>query len=232
MKTAIVTGANRGLGLGFTQVLANKGFKVYAAMRQATDLPPVNENVIPVELDVSDDESMRNLTRTIQQNGDTITLLINNAGVNKDSVSDTKDKVCKLDALDRLSLNTMFDVNATSPLLMAQHIVPLMKDGGLVLNISSCRASFHDHEENSTANYGYRASKVALNMFTQALSEDLPNGIVTVAVHPGGVLTDMNPAGPTDPIEAASEIVETFVEHWRPEMNGGFYNRDGSEYPR
>ncbi len=106
-----------------------------------------------------------------------------------------------------------------------------MENNGLILNISSNRGSFHDENKNSTANYGYRASKAALNMLTLALSQDLPDGIFTVAVHPGGVKTDMNPLGPTNPVDAANDIIFTFVKSWQPNMNGGFYYSDGTNYP-
>lgn len=231
MKIAIVTGANRGLGKGFAEVLAAHGYKVYAGMREPGSYSGSSDTIVPVYLDVTDDDSIKKLVQTIAKAKESIALLVNNAGLNKDTVGGDKNTVCKLDALDRRALNKMFDVNATSPLIIAKHIVPLMHGGGLIVNISSNRASFHDEDNKSLPNYGYRASKTALNMFTQALSEELPAGVYTVAVHPGGVLTAMNPSGPATPAEAAQSIYEHIIQSWKPTMNGTFRRKDGSLYP-
>ena len=231
MKIAIITGANRGLGFGFVKVLAKNGYYVYATMRDTANFQFVHENVKPIQLDVSDDTSIIEFINQIIQKNEKISLLVNNAGLNKDTVANNKDLVCKLESLDRSALNKMFNINATSPMILAKNIVPHMGKKSLILNISSNRGSFHDEDQNSSPNYGYRASKAALNMLTVALSEDLPKDIFTVAVHPGGVKTDMNPIGPTDPTNAAKEIIETFIDSWDESMNGRFFNRDGSIFP-
>jgi NAD(P)-dependent dehydrogenase (short-subunit alcohol dehydrogenase family) len=124
----------------------------------------------------------------------------------------------------------MFDVNAVAPLMVIKEAIPLMKGNpAIIVNISSDRASYANALNDSNANYGYKASKAALNMLTKALTFDLPENVNVIAVHPGGVRTDMNPNGSLEPYQAAEKIYQ-IIENWRPEMNGLFVHNDGSEY--
>lgn len=230
MKIALVTGANRGLGLGFAEVLALKGYVVYAGMRSTVGFKSLAENITPILLDVSDDNSIQKAAASIRSEGKSLDLIINNAGLNKDTAtSGHKELVTQLSDLDRDALMRMFAVNTISPLMVMKYMAPLMTSQGSIINISSQRASFAD--ENSNANYGYRASKVALNMFTFCSLHDLPSNIQTFAVHPGNVKTDMNPRGELSPQESARSILH-ILDNWQPTMNGNFLNYDGIEYPR
>ena len=98
-----------------------------------------------------------------------------------------------------------------------------------LINISSERASFEN--KNTHANYGYRASKVALNMITQCLLFDLPQNVSTFAVHPGWVKTDLNPSGVLSPEESARSILH-ILDTWDSSMNGAYLDTDGSPFPR
>ncbi len=120
MKIAVVTGANRGLGLGFVEALVKSGFYVYATMRNPAHFQFRHKNVEPIQLDVSKDTSIIELTNLIAQKNEKVSLLVNNAGLNKDTVANYKDLVCKLNSLDRDAINKMFDVNATSPMMLAK----------------------------------------------------------------------------------------------------------------
>lgn len=230
MKTALVTGANRGIGAGFVDVLAAQGYKVYAGMRHAKGYVPASPNVEALELDVADDASIQRAAQKLGEDGATLDLLVNNAGLNKDTATDGhSEQASKLDSLDRAALLKMFDVNAIAPLMMAKYMTPLMTgERAFIVNVSSQRASFGD--QNTSANYGYRASKVALNMFVACLPFDLPKNIQTFAVHPGSVLTDMNQKGTVKPADAAAQII-AITTSWDPAKNGAFLNTDGQYYP-
>lgn len=232
MKVALITGSNRGLGLGFVQYLSSNGWQVFAGMRDITSFKQKIKNVIPVQLDVSNDESIEDAFQKISSQVDTIDLLINNAGSNKKSATNGKsDLVCKLPSLNREKLLDMFSTNTVGPLMVTKIFLSLLNASpSYVLNISSDRASFHDEIPNSSANYGYRASKVAFNMMTFCSLDDLPNNVKTAAVHPGSVLTDMNPAGDTTPQEQAEKIV-ALTESWQDEWNGKFIRANGEYYP-
>lgn len=229
MKTAIVTGANRGLGKGFVEYLIEHGYFVFACARNC-DTITKTDNCIPISMDISNNESINDAATQIKKHVSHIDLLINNAGVNSRTSSNNQpEKASLLAQLDRQTINTMFDINATSQMIVIQQLADLLTDESYVLNISSDRASFHDEFENSTANYGYRSSKIALNMLTFCLTWDLPSKIT--AVHPGSVETESNPYGSINPYDAAEQIITNIVDNWRDEFRGAFTRFDGSLYP-
>ena len=230
-KTALVTGASRGLGAGFVEYLSKEGYKVFAGMRDISNAKST-ENYIPVNLDVSDDQSIDQAYAVVASQTEKIDLIINNAGLNKESATnDNKELVCNIDKLDRASLLKMFDVNSISQILVVKKFLPLITGSpSFIINISSCRASFHDEFTNSNANYGYRASKIALNMMTFASLKDLPKNVRTFAVHPGSVKTDMNPGGTETPEGAAKSII-AITRNWKDDYNGKFMRYSGELYP-
>lgn len=90
MKSAFITGANRGLGYGFVEHLLSKNFTVFAGTRTLTDTLPKHENLIWIQCDVTDDKSIDSAVREIQSKTNSLNYLINNAGVNKDSIPEKK----------------------------------------------------------------------------------------------------------------------------------------------
>ncbi|MDB5236991.1 MAG: csgA [Parcubacteria group bacterium] len=232
MKTAFITGANRGLGYGFVQYLLSEGYTVFGGTRKIHDDLPSHKNLIWIECDVQNDASIEKAVKSVAEKTESIDLLVNNAGTNKDTIPQgDKDLVSKLGSLDRAALLDMFDINTVSPIILTQEFVGLLKaNPSFVINISSARASFSDGHAGSTANYGYAASKVALNMMTFCSEAELPENVKTFAVHPGGVLTDMNPDAQKQPIEQAKAIV-SITENWNDSLNGKFLNYSGSLYP-
>lgn len=230
MKYALVTGANRGLGLGFCKVLVSRGYTVFAGMRNITLFSNELDNIIPVEMHVEKDRSIQNFCLKLSKENIKLDLLINNAGVNRRSESiDNPSGVSKIDNINRKDLLHMFNINSISPLVITSHCLPVMAtDQCFIINISSGRASFSN--ESNNANYGYRASKVALNMFTKASVYDLPKNIQTFAVHPGLVMSDMNPDGDISPEEAAEKIMR-ITDKWSKSNNGAFLDNDGELFP-
>ncbi len=229
MKSAFITGANRGLGYGFVEYLLKEGFQVFAGTRVLSDNLPENENLIWVQCDVTDDISIDKAVEAIKEKTKGLSFLINNAGVNKDTIAEgDKDLVSKLGCLDRKALLGMFDINAISPIIVVQKFLPLLTaDPCFIINISSARASFGLGHGGSTANYGYASSKAALNMMTFCSEEELPQNVKTFTVNPGGVRTDMNPDGPNEPIKKAEKIIGLTAK-WKDEFNGKFLHHDGT----
>lgn len=221
-----------GLGYGFVEHLLSEGFVVFGGTRRVSDSLPAHENLFWIECDVTSDESLDRAVQVVQEKTESLTLLVNSAGTNKDTIPQgDKDVVSKFGSLDREALLDMFDINAVSPIIVTQMFAPLLKDEpSFVINISSARASFHDGHAGSTANYGYAASKVALNMLTFCRENELPKNVRTFAVHPGGVRTDMNPDASKEPAEQARAIV-SITQNWKVEFNGRFLSFDGSFYP-
>jgi len=230
MKVALVTGASRGLGKAFAEFLAKNEYLVYAGVRDLDAAKFSSNDIKPVELDVTNDRSISKAAELIRREHGSVDLLVNNAGVNKDTATaGHSELVSDLNTLDRDYLLKMFNINAISPLMVIKQIVTLMARGGYIINISSARASFKLAESDGRANYGYKASKAALNMLTQALVLDLPSNVFAIAVHPGNVQTDMNPGGSVKPTQAAAMIYESVIKN-AENINGKFVKNDGSPH--
>ena len=235
MKTALITGANRGLGMGFVEYLLDSKYLVFAGIRNPqlfNKKIKKNPNLKLITLDVTKDISIKRAVHSVSKQVKQLDILINNAGVNKDSATNNKKNlVCDLKYLNREKLLTMFNVNSISPIIILKEFSDLLKSRpSFVINISSCRASFHDEYKNMTGNYGYRASKIALNMFTFCSIFDLPKNIKSFAVHPGNVKTDMNTDGKQLPYTQADKII-AITENWQDKFNGKFLRFDGRFYP-
>ena len=228
MKTALVTGSNRGIGKALADYYVAQGFTVYAGARNISNMPGSNPNLRPIVLDVEDDNSIRAAIATIKAESSNLDLVINNAGVSKGSATGGHSElVSELRLLDREKLLGMMDVNTISPLMVAKYAVPIMaRPGSFIINISSLRATYANSADGN-GNYGYSSSKLALNMMTLCLAHDLPGNISTFAVHPGSVQTGMNPAGQMTPAESA-EYIGSIIQNWNPNLNGKFLNYDGA----
>ena len=231
MKYALVTGADTGLGKEFAQELSSRGYRVFAGTRRSPETLPRMEHVTWMPLELTSDESIRQAVLCVQEETSSLDLLINNAGINKDSATDGhKEKATILEHLDRAILLHMYDVNAVAPMMMTKAFLPLLVGhSSFIINVSSCRASYHDRMPVSSANYGYKASKAALNMLVHCSVNDLPKEVRTFAVHPGDMKTGMNPDGEQDPRVQAIAILQ-ITEHWKDSQNGAFLNFDGTIY--
>lgn len=233
-KVALVTGAGRGLGFAFVKRLLSEGYRVVAACREGSTpaLQEIaSENLTVLQMDVEDDASIEQTIQRVSQITPSIDLLINNAGVNSDTVSpDNPNKVRMLEELDRSLLNKMFNINAIGPVMVTKAFLPLLKSApqGFVINISSERASFNErHKDHNYNNYGYAASKAALNMYTYDLAHDLQrHGISIFCLDPGSMKTDMNPGGEISPDQAAEKILSIY-NNFTPELNGRFLDNTG-----
>lgn len=172
--TALVTGANRGLGRQLAAELLSRGAKVYAGARrpETVDLP----GVIPVQLDITDPESVR---RAAEAAGD-VTVLVNNAGVS------TRANLLTGPIEDiRLEMETHY----FGTLNVSREFVPVIEKngGGAVLNVLSVLAWAH-----LPTSGAYSAAKSAAWALTDALRTELaPKGIHVSALHVGYMDTDM-----------------------------------------
>ncbi|KOG10704.1 MULTISPECIES: SDR family oxidoreductase [Streptomyces] len=201
---AVVTGANRGLGRHLAAQLMARGAKVYAAARrpETVDLP----GVIPLRLDVTDAESIREAARTASD----ATLLVNNAGISTGTplMTGSPDAV-------RLEM----EVNFFGPLAVTRAFAPVIESngGGTVLNVLSVLSWLHP------AGLGaYAAAKAAAWALTGATREELaPRRITVTALHVGYMDTDMAAGVPadqkTDPAEVAAQALSG-IERGLPEI--------------
>ncbi|MCG8649435.1 MAG: SDR family oxidoreductase [Pirellulales bacterium] len=202
-KTALVTGANRGIGRAFVDTLVTAGAgKIYAAVRKLDSATPLvqqhGEMIVPVALDLSKPES---LTAAAQAASDT-QLVVSNAGILKTAAP--------LDdhAID--SLQEEMEINVYGLMRMVQAFAPVLANNGggafIQLNSVVSLVSFPDFAT-------YCASKAAAYSMTQAIRAKLSaQGTLVVSVHPGPIETDMaHSAGLAEMAEPASQVSEATI---------------------
>jgi len=214
-RVALVTGANRGIGLEIAKQLAAKDLRVIigarndekgAAARQ--HLAGYGYDVHNIRLDVTDAASIAAAIGHIADTFERLDILVNNAGIMIDQDTGVLDLPLAL-------LQNTIETNAFGPLLLSQGCVPIMRSHryGRIVNLSSTLGSFHDMSgsESSVAarSPAYRLSKALLNGITVLLAGGLGNDNILVnAVCPGWVRTDLGgPRAPTSPEQAADTPV-------------------------
>ena len=190
MKTAIVTGANKGIGLEIARQLAEAGFRVVVSGRKersvkeaALKLSKENDRVLPLTMDVSNVGSIRSAFEEISRCITHLDVLVNNAGI----LLDESKSILKVSPQ---IVNETFNTNILGPLLVTQIFAPLLGKGSRVINISSGAGEIG----NGMSSYApiYSISKTALNAVTCQLSIALKGkGIAVNAVCPGWVRTSM-----------------------------------------
>lgn len=219
MKQAIVTGANRGIGLEITRQLKHRGWRVTALCRHASPaLEALDVTIVP-GFDVTDQDTIDAFTEGLSDGS--VDLLVNNAGVLEGM---------DLESLDLESARRQFEVNALGPLRVTRALLPTLRDGARVALITSRMGSIADNS--SGGSYGYRMSKAALNAAGRSLAHDLaPRGISVAMLHPGYVRTDMTAGrGLIDAAEAAEGLLAR-IEELNPENSGTFWHSNGEILP-
>ena len=218
-KTALVTGANRGIGLELCRMLAARGDRVIAACRSVSNSLTALNVDIEEGVDVTLEDSVAHLVRRL--GGQPIDLLINNAGVlYRES----------LDELDFDAVRWQFEVNAMGPLRVTHALLPQMGPGAKVGIVSSRMGSIGDNSSGSR--YGYRMSKVAVNMAGVSLAHDLrERGIAVALLHPGYVKTEMTDGrGSVSPEDAATGLIAR-LDALTMDNTGTFWHANGEVLP-
>ena len=224
MPTAVVTGANRGLGTEWVKQLLAQGWKVYAGFRKNPDnlIDISDDSLVIHQLDVQSNQSVLDFSKIIQENVD---LLVNNAGVGDGRWKNLQE----ID--DELSLEVI-DINAIGPIRMVQSLYKKMSHDSItkIAMISSLMGSIDDCI--SGRSYAYRASKSALNMFTVAMRNEAKEHKITfVILHPGWVQTDMGGSNaPVSMYESVSGMLEV-LKSQTLENSGRFVQYDGEILP-
>ncbi len=219
MASVLITGANRGIGLELARLYSGRGWQVIGVCRQSSpELDDIADRVID-GIDVTRQEDVAGLVGMLKD--DHLDLLINNAGLLQDE---------KLGSIDFDSIRTQMEVNAYAPLRVVEALLPNLREGGKIANITSRMGSIADND--SGGRYGYRASKAALNAFGKSLAMDLkPRGIAVAQLHPGYVKTRMvNFGGLITPEEAARGLAAR-IDGLNLENTGSFWHSNGDQLP-
>jgi NAD(P)-dependent dehydrogenase (short-subunit alcohol dehydrogenase family) len=219
MGTALITGANRGIGLELCRQLAARGDDVIAACRAANDELRGLGLRIEEGLEVTERDAVAALARRLE--GARIDVLVNNAGIL------TRES---LDDLDFDRMRRQFEVNSLGPLRLTHALLPNLGQGSKVAIITSRMGSIDDNT--SGGRYGYRMSKAAVNIAGVSLAHDLkPRGIAVTILHPGFVRTEMTGnQGLIDAPESAAGLIAR-IDELTLESSGGFWHENGERLP-
>ena len=189
-RTALVTGASRGIGREVARTLSSEGWQVIAAVRDPAAAPPGTEAQV---VDMSDAASIAALAQRLRARNQRLDALVNNAGIYKGPA------------------RAIWAVNLLGPLLLTRALEPLLapnarvvmvtsglgalsaQPGGLVQRLSNPNLSFAELERLAeAAPGGYGGSKAALNVMTRLFAQSLASRAIQVsAIDPGWVRTDM-----------------------------------------
>lgn len=218
MTTALVTGANRGIGLELARQLASAGWTVIGVCRSSS---PELEAVAEVwdGLDVGDDGVVDALkTRAGDRR---IDLLINNAGILRHQ---------PLENLDWDSIRQQFEVNSMGPLRVTAALLTNLASGSKVAIITSRMGSIDDNTSGGA--YGYRMSKAAVNIAGVSLARDLsPRGIPVMLLHPGHVQTAMTRGSGQVTASTAAAGLLARIEELDLSSTGSFRHAQGQTLP-
>ena len=213
--TAFVTGADRGLGRALVDEFARRGLRVFAGIHTKDTpvrLPFASPLVVPIHLEVADDESAARAAAEVGRRAESVDILVNNAarlGEIEQPIDGRPDFADMLRTLD---------VNTLGPLRVTHALMPLLKRGRLrsVVNISSEAGSIGDQGERDAC-LGYCMSKAALNMGTVLCQNRLGGeGFRFALIHPGYLKTYMhgakNEAAHFEPEEVAGFICDVAMQ--------------------
>jgi NAD(P)-dependent dehydrogenase (short-subunit alcohol dehydrogenase family) len=229
MIRAVVTGANRGIGLELTRQLLARGEQVEAVVREparAEELQALRAkhgDALAIRAaDVASDSIVRAYAGARPQAP--VDLLINNAGVFGSSRG--------LEREDVSELVYVYDVNAAGAVRMTQALLGALRSGRgkKIVHISSGMGSIGS---GGGGYYAYRMSKAALNMFSVALAEELQReGLISVVMNPGWVQTDMGGRGAPVRVEDSAAGLLRVIDRLTLEDSGKFLDyRAGEELP-
>ncbi len=230
-KTALITGANRGIGFEVARQLAKRGFAVFVGSRDmakgraaAQELCSEGYEATFIQLDVTDPVSIKQAAGTFSQKADHLDVLINNAGI----LEDHGETIVKLnpELIDRM-LNT----NVKGPIMVTQDFLPYLQQsphkdqiGTRIINVSSGAGSLSEMQTYAPA---YSISKAALNAVTRQFAGALP-GIAVNSVCPGWVRTDMGGSGASRSVEKGAETI-VWLATEAPATETGKFWRDKKE---
>lgn len=234
-KTAVVTGANKGIGREIARRLATMGFKVWLGARHTQrgmtaerELRAEGLDVQWLALDVTQDDSVAAAAKTVSAECASLDVLVNNAGVainydpppSQQSVAD---------------IQATYEVNVFGPIRVTQAFLPLLlaAPAARIVMVSSSTGSIGRALDSGTPNHainllGYGSSKTALNAITVAFARELaPSGIKINAAAPGYTATDLNGFKGHRTVQQAAEIVIHLATLDADGPNAGYFNDDG-----
>ena len=220
-KTALITGANKGIGLEIALQLGARGFHVIASGRNEErvrgaieQLQSRNVDAESLLMDVSALESIQEAFKKLSEKTESLDVLINNAGI----LLDEGTPLLEISEEDLLST---FRTNAFGAFFVVQTFLPLLRRGSRVINVSSSAGQVFDGV--TTWAPVYSMSKTMLNVITMHLAGALrPRGIAVNAVCPGWVRTDMGGSGASRSLAKGAETAVWLATEADIKLTGKF----------
>jgi len=232
-STVLITGANRGLGLGLARVYLEDGWKVIAVNRRSSpELDALQNGHLDIRLcDLTNDEQLEAMAKSLA--GHPIDVLINNAGrMVKTGSEETAGKLQGFGHFDREVWRQIFDINVFTAMYLAELLADNLSrsERGRIVTLSSMLGSMALNTSGGI--YAYRASKASVNAIVKSLSIDLAGrGIIAIAQHPGWVKTDMGGQGADIDVQTSVTGMKAVFDGLTQEDSGKFLSWEGSEMP-
>jgi NAD(P)-dependent dehydrogenase (short-subunit alcohol dehydrogenase family) len=229
MNTALITGANKGIGYEVARQLAGKGFHVFIGARNAEAGHKAAEKIAKdgdqatfLEIDVADSASVTGAAREFAKVADRLDVLVNNAGI----IVDGDDAILEIG--DEQLRNTL-ETNTLGALRVTRAFVPLLRKSKAprVINVSSSGGQLTGGADGWSP--AYCISKTALNGVTTQLATALPKFAVN-SVCPGWVRTDMGGQGASRSVEEGADTIVWLAADAPGKLTGKFL-RDRKEIP-
>ena len=222
MPRALITGANRGLGLEFTRQYLRDGWRVIGCCRNpdaAGELATAGAEVM--KLDVTQAADVTAASKRLA--GTSIDLVVCNAGV-------TGPRTPVLSPVTQAEFDQVMRTNVLGPMWISAALAEHVRSGGKIAYLSSRMGSIGAMSNAGSALY--RASKAALNAVVKAVALELASrGATAIALHPGWVKTDMGGAGADIDAETSVAGMRAVIEGAGPRVSGHFLDYAGKEIP-
>lgn len=257
-ETVFITGANQGLGYETAKQLIGNNYFVYLGSRNikrgeetATKLEDLGlVNFKMVQIDVTDNNSIKAAAQELQQSVPQLDVLINNAGISGPMPSKEETLAVlenpapgvvtqQASTLGIEEIRNVFDVNFFGAIQVTQALIPLLKKSShpRIVNVTSSLGSLANHSDPAAPWYdffkkwklaAYNSSKAALNAYTVMLAAELENTPFKVnSITPGFAATNLNNyAGTQSPVEAAKVIFD-YATIGENGPTGKFYDENG-----
>lgn len=215
MKKVVITGTSRGIGFELAQLFAKNNYEVLAISRNELPLKNLNiKNITTISVDLSNENDIKKVTNFISKHWNEIDILINNAGklINK-----------PFEKLTMANFNAVFMVNVFAVAELTKQLIPYLKKGSHVVNISSIGGVQGSVKFPGLA--AYSSSKGAVLTLTEILAEEYKEkGIAFNALALGAVQTEMlESAFPNYKAPVTAEEMANYIYNFA--INGHkFYN--------
>lgn len=232
-KVALITGANKGLGLETARQLAGLGYEVLLGARKEAEgkaaAASIGDHAHFIPLDMSNSTTFQAAAKWIEEKFGKLDVLVNNAGVGPDNGMKPSQVPIEL-------VRQSFETNVFALVEITQILLPLLRksQAGRIVNVSSVLGSLTLNSDFAAQlgdwrSFGYNGSKAAVNMFTATLAYEVKDTPIKVnSAHPGWVKTDLGGEGATLEVADGAKTSVRLATLPADGPTGGFFHMNDS----